>query len=371
MFVNVDWFFRSHRIDIVRAAKRNGFDMTVFAEITNEPINSNDKDVDILSSPLTRRNKNLFSAFYQFCLTFALLSRTKPDIVHAVTIKPIIFTGVICKVLNISFVASISGLGPVFTMRGITASIRRQIVLTVYRIIFNRRNANVIFQNSEDFDYLKKLNIVKEDQVLITLGSGVELDVYKKQHNRRCKPPVKVLMASRLLHDKGVKDYCLAAKKIQSRGLSEARFLLAGKFDYNSPSAIPRDELMSLCKACGVEYVGDRKDLPELLSRCSIFVLPSYYAEGVPKVLLEAAASECAIVTTDHAGCRDAIVDGVSGLLVPAKNVPALANAISTLLRSPETINEMGHEGRKFAERAFSVQKVVSDHFKLYRGLIT
>lgn len=177
-------------------------------------------------------------------------------------------------------------------------------------------------------------------------------------------------MASRMLADKGIREFCMAAKQLNNYGNSEVKFQLAGPIDELSPTSISEDELRSLCEDSNVEYLGNRNDMNILLDSASIFVLPSYYSEGIPKVLLEASACGTPIITTDHPGCRDAVINKKTGILVEPRNSEAIMEAISYMLEDTEVLIEMGKAGRKFAEASFDEKKVVEEHYEIYRQCI-
>ena len=176
-------------------------------------------------------------------------------------------------------------------------------------------------------------------------------------------------MASRILIDKGVKEFCRAAKKVNSNKKFQANFYLAGPLDLESPGALSHEQIVELCESNHVSFLGNRADLPKVLSQTDIFVLPSFYAEGIPKVLLEAAASGCAIITTDHPGCRDAVLNEVTGLTVKPKDELSLVAGIIRLLSDRNLIVSMGIAGRKLATEKFSIEKVVDTHYNIYAEL--
>ena len=178
-------------------------------------------------------------------------------------------------------------------------------------------------------------------------------------------------MSSRILFDKGIQEYCEAAEIVKRTINDDVKFRLSGPIDSISPTSISKSELENLVKKYGIDYLGDNRiDMPELMASASLFVLPSYYPEGVPKVLLEAAASGVPVITTDHPGCRDAIINQGSGLLVPIKDSTALANAIIELISDESLSKHMGKQGRLLAEKSFQVSSVVDYHYSLYRRFL-
>jgi glycosyltransferase involved in cell wall biosynthesis len=197
-------------------------------------------------------------------------------------------------------------------------------------------------------------------------GSGVDLIQYI--HTLLPLGVPVVLLAARLLADKGVREFVHAARLLKQRGVS-GRFCLAGSVDPANPASLADSELRQWANEGVVELWGQRSDMPRVLGSAHLVVLPSY-REGLPKVLLEAAACGRAVVTTDAPGCRDAIEPGVTGVLVPVRNAEALAEALNVLINDPARCQAMGNAGRALAERAFDVRQVVAVHLRIYQELI-
>jgi glycosyltransferase involved in cell wall biosynthesis len=223
----------------------------------------------------------------------------------------------------------------------------------------------VICQNPDDRDILMNSAGLSLDKVAMIPGSGVDLSAYPPTQFPEDVPLV--VMAARLLEDKGVYEFISAAQLLRQKGV-EARFQLAGELDTGNPAAIREEELLRRCSEGTVEYLGHRQDVVTLFAQSSLVVLPSY-REGLPRVLIEAAASGRAVVTTDVPGCRDAIVKDQTGILVPPRNVAALADAIQYLLEDMELCKRMGKAGRVLAEEKFAIEEVVSAHMEIYSNL--
>ncbi len=367
MFVNVDWFFLSHRLPIAKEASSRGINMNVYSEFTSKHMSNAYGDFSMLESPIRRSSSNTISWFKEFYKTFMLIKSDRPDAVHAVTIKPIIFLGIICLILRIPFIASIAGLGPVFSSTGIYNKIRLLSVMIIYKIIFLPKKTKLICQSDHDKNILITNKLIIKDKIFMTLGSGVEIQKYNCDNKKELKD-INILMASRLLPDKGVQEFCYAAGIIgKSNTDLKINFTLAGPIDYESHESLSEKTVTDICYKNNVEYIGNRNDLPSILAKTHIFVLPSYYSEGIPKVLLEAAASGCAIVTTDHPGCRDAIIPKETGLLVKPKDEDSLVQQLTYLISKPHLIESMGASGRVLAKKNFSVRKVIDIHFSIYK----
>ena len=365
MFVNVDWFFLSHRLDIAKESAKRGVALTVFADFTSDHSEHAYGDFSFLKSPLTRSSTSLVASCLEFLKTFWVIKNQRPDVVHAVTIKPIILLGIICVILRVPFIASVSGLGPAFSSTGFLNTLRRRVVMLVYRVIFSPQTTRVICQSSNDASTLVDNNILPEHKIVMTEGSGVAIEEYRCNRPRESHT-LSVLMASRLLSDKGVLEFCAAAAAIKKKSEFDVTFYLAGPIDLHSPGALSEGQVVETCEANNVQFLGNRTDLKDVLAQTHIFVLPSYYAEGIPKVLLEAAASGCAVITTDHPGCRDAIVPEETGLLVNPKDISSLTDGLTRLLSDQGLIKSMGIAGRKLAVERFSVTNVIDIHYAVY-----
>ena len=364
MFVNVDWFFLSHRLPIAKAAYRNNTEMSVYTDFTNNNEFHDHEEFDLIQSPISRSSKFFGIEIIELIKTYFLILKKKPDLVHAVTIKPIILLGVVARLTRTPFVGAISGLGPVFNQKNWLHKLRLKLVLLAYKFIYSPKSAIAICQNEHDKRILLNFRVCAESKISIIPGSGVDLDKFRPNTSKKDKH--NILMASRMLLDKGIKEFCSAAKQFNSYGESDVKFRLAGPIDELSPTSISEEELRSLCQDSEVEYLGNRSDLNILLASASIFILPSYYPEGVPKVLLEAAACGTPIITTDHPGCRDAVLDKETGILVEPRNSEAITIAISHMLDDPNTLVKMGKAGRKLAEDCFDERKVIEAHYKIY-----
>ncbi len=288
---------------------------------------------------------------------------------HLVTIKPVLYGGIAARLLNVpAVVSAISGLGFLFVKRsGLRVHMLRYAVLFLYRLAMRHPNQQVIFQNPTDRDALVNAGGVGKDKTRLIRGSGVDLRDYPVNPEPDGIPVV--VMASRLLKDKGVYEFVGAARLLQSQGIA-AHFQLIGEPDPENPESITTEEVRAWKKEGIVDCLGFRVDIAGLFSQAHIVALPSYYGEGLPKVLIEAAACGRAVVTTDMPGCRDAIEPDVSGLLVPARDADALAQAITCLIEDAPLRQQMGKSGRDLAEREFSIEKVIATHLEIYRQLL-
>lgn len=363
--VNVDWFFVSHRLPIALAAKQEGYDVHLACKFTDQAEYLESLGFTLHQLDLSRSGTGLLSEISAFRGIFSMLRRVKPDIVHLVTIKPVIYGGIASRLLRVKQrVASISGLGYIFIAHGLRASILRFAVSLLYRFALRSGTTKVIFQNPDDKQLLLELGIIEPSQVVMIRGSGVDLSRYQVVAEPDDIPVV--MLVARLLIDKGVFEFVEAARKLKHNGVP-VRMVLVGDTDDGNPKSVSSRDIDDWLKQGIVEHWGYQKDINMTMAKANVVVLPSY-REGLPKSLIEAAACGRAVITTDVPGCRDAITSGVTGLLVPVKNSDSLVDAINTLISDSVQRLQMGLAGRQLAEQAFDIQMVISTHLKLYRG---
>lgn len=366
--VNDPNFFLSHRLPIAIKAKSEGFTV----HIATMPGKSVEKIIAMgfHHSPIfmTRSGKNVFHEVKTFFSILFLLFKIKPDIAHFVTIKPVIYGGIAARLSSVhGVVAAISGLGFIFNPKTINEKITLKITKFFYRIALGKKNIQLIFQNTNDRDSLLSLCKIPDSKVNLIKGSGVDLNIFTYTPATQETPII--CMASRLLLDKGVAEFVTAAQILKGKGVN-ARFQLIGDIDVGNPRTVTKTQIEQWKKENVVEVVGHRNDIAKLFSSANIIVFPSYYGEGLPKVLIEAAACGRPIITTDHPGCRDAIENGTTGILVPIKDITALSNAMEQLINSSELRDRMGRAAREFAEKNFSIESVTRQHVDIYKELL-
>jgi glycosyltransferase involved in cell wall biosynthesis len=366
--VNDPAFFLSHRRPVALGARDAGYEVHVASPHAQDPV----AEIRALGFghhpiPLDRGGRNPISEIRSLAALIRLMRRLRPDIVHKVTIKPVIWGGIAARIARVpASVSAISGLGYAFVADGWRARALRRGLGPLYRLALGGPNRRVIFQNASDRETLARLGVSLDGRAELIRGSGVELDLFTPAPEAG-GPPL-VLMPSRILIDKGAAEFVEAARLLRGRDIG-ARFVLAGDADPRNPASVPPATLARWRVEGVVEFPGHCRDIAGLMRAAHLVVLPSY-REGLPKALIEAAACGRAVVTTDTPGCRDAIVPGETGLLVPVRDAPALAEGIAALLANPDRRRAMGAAGRSLAEDAFCVRAVVAEHLRVYDELI-
>lgn len=365
--VNNPAFFMSHRVPVALAAQRAGYDVHV-ATMDGPAV----ADIQALGMthhaiPMTRSGKHPLQELGTLMALLRLFRRLRPQVVHLVTIKPVLYGGIAARLARVpGMVAAISGLGFVFLSNSFKMRMVRSVVARLYRIALGHPNSRVIFQNANDRDLLKKMGAVRDDQVVMIRGAGVDLNAYRALPEPPA-PPIVVTMVARLLRDKGVQEFVQAARLLRDRAVPVTMQLVGG-VDAGNPASATLDEVEAWQRDGAVRALGERSDVAALYAASHIAVLPSY-REGLPKSLIEAAACARAVVTTDVPGCRDAIEPGTTGLLVPVRDAEALADAIARLAQDPALRQSMGAAGRALAEREFNIERVARIHVDLYDTL--
>lgn len=362
--VNNPAFFLSHRLPLAQAAQTAGFDVHVATMQGPAVTRIRQQGFTHHVLPLSRSGKNPLKELYSLWAMYRLFKKLRPQVVHAVTIKPVIYGGIAARLAKVpGFLAAVSGLGYLFTDdRG---GVVKRVALALYKMALNHPRSRVVFQNSSDLDTLRQAGVVRADQAVLIRGSGVDLNEFSYQPEPAGGPVA--LMVSRLLADKGVHEFIEAAQISQQRQ-DGILWQIAGSTDTGNPASLTREQITSWHKAGVIQWLGEQTDIAGLYQQAHIAVLPSY-REGLPKSLIEAAACGRAVVTTDVPGCRDAIEANVTGLLVPAKDALALVEAVTDLAQDRAKRQRFGNAGRDLAERAFDINTVIDNHLRLYRYL--
>lgn len=366
--VNVDWFFISHRLVVALAAQRAGWDVTIVTADTGKLKDIKAAGLKVVNLPMSRSGKNILQELRAFFFLYRLYRRDKPDVVHHVGIKTILWGTLAAKFASVlGVVNAISGLGGFFAKEN--DSLMAKLLPSVLRFAHKRENLLVIFQNKEDKELYIKNGFINESQARFIKGSGINL-------NEFCYTPepsvgkIVVLMTCRIIREKGIFVLAKAAEILRSECENKAEFWIVGGLD-DHPDAITKEEMYAVCDGRYIQWLGRRENVKDLLQHCHIFAFPSYYMEGLPKSLIEACAIGRPIITTDNIGCRDVVTDGVNGYLVPVKDPTALAENLKVLIEEKDLRVSMGRASRDIAEKEFSVDDVIKKHLAIYQELVS
>ncbi len=365
--VNNSTYFVSHRMTIGLRLLEMGCEVHVVAP-GSCPADLSSHGFQYHRVNISRNGKNPLEEIKTIHALYAVFTRLKPDLVHLVTIKPYLYGGIAARLANVpAVVSAVAGLGILFSQNTYSSRLLRLFLNPFYRFAFGHSNQTVIFQNKDDRAILQRFALLPERKIVLIRGAGVSLEKYSYRPEPEGVPVVS--LASRLLKDKGVLEFVEASRVLQQRGV-KAQFWLIGTPDPGNANTVTQGQLDEWEKNGLVQCLGYRADIAELFAKSHIITLPSCYGEGLPKVLIEAAACGRAVVTTDHPGCRDAIEADVTGLLIPIKDSTALADAIETLINNEKHRQQLGRAGRELAEEFFDVEKVVDAHIRVYSQLL-
>lgn len=364
LVVNVDWFFLSHRLPIALAAKKRGYEVTIFTIDTGRKKEIESFGFRCVSLPTSRSGTRVWEELKVIHLLYKYYKNERPDIVHHVAVKAVTYGSIAAKLTNVpKVVNALSGLGFLF-INADQNKILHNILNLVFRYSFNNANITFILQNNDDFKMIQNMNLLKKHQIKLIKGSGVDLSLFSF-HEEVESQRLKVVLPSRMLWDKGVGEFVEAAKLLYAKYGGYVDFILAGESDMENKSGISSSQLEEWTRTKYVTWVGFQKDVYSFLSRSHIVVLPSY-REGLPKSLIEACAVGRPIVTTDVPGCREVVKHEINGFLVPVKDPKSLAIAIEKLIIDKNLRVKMGMAGREIAEREFSIESVLEKTFEIY-----
>ncbi len=299
----------------------------------------------------------------------ALITAEKPDLIHAVTLKYAFISGLAALPFKaLHKIYTLAGLGYLFRSDDKKAALIRTLLSPLLKTTLKAANTHLIFQNPDDLELMIDMKYATLDHATLIRGSGVDLDEFVPTPESESDAPI-VLMPTRLVHEKGVRIFVEAAHILKNNGI-HAHFQIAGGETLHNPKAITRNEMLEMTKDGATQWLGHVENMPELLASAALIVYPSYYGEGIPRVLLESCAMGKPIVTTDHPGCREAVDHKTNGLLVPIKDAPATAKAIKLLLEGQEMRHAMGVQSRKKAELEFDIHIIVHKTLSVYNAVL-
>lgn len=365
--ITEDWVFCTHRLPLAVAARDAGYDVAVVTNVSDHAEKIQQAGIRLIPYNLDRGSMNPLKAVALIFQLVKIYRAEKPDLVHHVAIKPVLYGSIAARLARVkNVVNAITGMGYIFTSRHWKARLLRPFINTAFKTLLNGRHSKLIMQNEDDRTSLIDSGIVDENRTVLIRGAGVDTQEYSFSQEPDNLPPLVVLPA-RMLKDKGVVEFVAAAGILKKRSIS-ARFALVGDADAHNHAAVSLEELNAWVESGVVEWWGRCENMPEVLTDCHIVCLPSY-REGLPKALLEAASTGRPIVTTNTVGCREVVREGENGFLVPLFSTVELADALQRLIQEPELRSEMGRKGREMVEQEFAIEKVVSETLDAYAEL--
>lgn len=359
-----DWYFVSHRLALAEAARDAGYDVSVVTNVAQHGEKIAKAGLTIIPLPFVRSSLDPWRETGTLAALTRIYRRIRPDVVHHVALKPVVYGALAARAANVPRVVSaVMGLGFVFASDSAKARFLRPALRVGLRQAFAGAGTRIIVQNQDDRDQLVAERLADPKRIRLIRGSGVDINAFTPSPLPAGRP--RIVLPARMLRYKGVGDFIAAARICKANGL-DAEFILAGAPDSLNPASLTDAELQALAAEGTVTYLGWRDDMTAVIRDATIVCLPSYYREGLPKSLLEAAASARAIVATDVAGCREIVRHGVNGLLVPPRDPEALSVALTSLLKDPARCAAFGAAGRRMVEEEFSLPRVIAETLSVY-----
>lgn len=364
--ITEDWALISHRLHLVEAATEAGYEVALATRISKYKKTLENKGIRIFEWKLSRGSLNPIKEIIAIISLVKILSIFKPDIIHAVAQKPVIYSGLARKIYNkASLVGALGGVGFVFTSKSLKAKLLKPILKTLLKLALIGKKTRLILQNKDNVCTIKSINIIDQKYIRLVKGAGVEIQKFLPS-----KIPLKttiVILPARLLKDKGIKEFVDVARNIKAQNI-DARFVLVGDIDLDNPESIKKIEIDKWVASGIIEHWGRCDNIEKVYKISSIVCLPSYN-EGLPKVLLEAGSSSRPVVAFDVPGCREVVTNKVNGFLIQFKKEHALERALVKLINSKELCEEMGKNGRKIVEKNFASEIINIQTFNIWNEL--
>ena len=366
-FVAVDWFFCSHFMERAKAARNAGYEVIVVTSIENHRWDIENAGLRIIDLGIDRRSLSLFSAIGTIKQLISVLRKENPDILHQVAIKPILLGGVAARIAGVRrIVNAVVGGGYAYTSTAPFMRVLRPLIEVALKLLLNPQRSRVIFENRDDMASFIGARQARPEAAVLIRGAGVDFNLYSERSAPNVIPLV--MLPARLLWEKGLGEFVAAARLLRNRNV-KARFAIVGNEDIGNRGSIPVSVLTQWKAEEIVELWGFRSNMPQVLRDADIVCLPSY-REGLPKALLEGMAAGLPCVTTNVPGCREAVIDGENGLLVPPKDYLSLANALQQLILNPALRLMMGNRGRVMAETEFASSIICLQTLQVYEDLL-
>lgn len=361
---NTSWYLYNFRKSLIKVLLNDGY--FVFCAAPRDEYSEKLKTlgVDFVNIEYDNSNKNPLKDILFFFKLLKLFKTSRPDVVLSYTIKANIYGGIAARFIKIPFVANVSGLGYLF----IRNSVLSKFSLLLYKLGL-KEVSKVFFQNNDDYLFFKKKNIIKTKNVEILPGSGVDLTWFSSVKPKENSKKFVFLFASRLLKDKGIKE-CIAAFKKLSQENKNIELQVLGKIWSKNPSSVKQSELDNWINSGFITYLGFADDVRPYIENADVVLLPSY-REGMSRILLEAASMSKPIITTNVAGCREVVEDGITGFLCKARDPIDLAEKMTQMIKlSNEERALMGKRGREKMEKEFDEKIVINKYLETINKLI-
>ncbi len=371
-YANTDWYLYNFRLSTALRLKNEGHEIVMVSPRGQFGQRFAAHGIRWLTLSMDRASLNPFREMVTLRALVRLLRHERPDLLHNFTVKCAIYGALAAKIAKVpAVVNAVAGMGYVFTAGNVKARLLRPLVKTLMKATLGGRRSLLILQNPDDAEAFISTGIVPAGKVRLIRSSGVNTSRFHPVERAANMSSLRVLLAARLLWEKGIKEYIDAAELLKKQG-RKIEFLLAGMPDAGNPRSVNQAQVQRWADAGTIDWLGHVDDMPALLASIDVMVLPSYYREGVPKSLIEGAACGLALVTTDQPGCREVVTQhGVDGLIVEPRNAAALAALIAQLDDDRKLMNVLGVNARRKALTEFDEKQVIQRTLDVYHELMT
>lgn len=381
LFANTDWYHYNFNLPLARVLQRQGVQVVLLSppgRFAERLVEAGFRWVEL---PMNRLSLNPWEELKLLRFIIDLYRREKPDLVHHFTIKCVVYGSIAARAVGVDRrVNAVTGLGHVFTSDSLRNLILRPVVRRLLQLALTGRLSRLIVQNPDDYSAFADEQLLAPEKIRLIRGLGVNIERFHPRppateeghpanpQGQTRYPPLKVLLATRLLWEKGIREYVQAARLLKNSG-HDVEFLLAGDPDPGNPASIETEQIHAWRKEGVINFLGYVDDMPALFSRVDVAVLPSY-REGLPQCMLEAAACGLPLVATDVPGCREIVEAGINGLLIPPRNSAALAEAIALLDRNRAQCRVLGDASRRKVQQDFDEKTILRMTLNVYREIL-
>lgn len=372
-FANTDWYLYNFRLSTAKRLQAFGAEVLMISPPGDFGARFAEHGIRWLTLPMDRGSLNPLGEAWVLQSLVRLLASERPDLLHNFTVKCAVYGAVAARMAKLpAVVNAVAGMGYVFTSDHIKARALRPIVSELMRRTLGNGNSRIILQNPDDAELFGTLRLAPPGKIRLIRSSGVDTERFRSApRDTQSGRPLRVLLAARLLREKGVGEFAEAAALLRRQG-RRIEFLLAGMPDSGNPHSVPHAEVERWHQEGILQWLGHVDDMAALMCAADVMALPSYYREGVPKSLIEAASCGMALVTTDLPGCREVVAeDGVDGLHVAPRSAESLAGVLARLDDDRALLQRLGDRARQRAVQHFDQRKVIQETIDVYNELLS
>ena len=362
-FVSEDWYFVSHRIELAKQAKIKGYEVTLISNMDKEKEFIENQGIKTFHLPIQRSNKNIIRDIFLLSKIYKIIKEENPDILHNVSLKPILYGTFCARILGINkIINTFAGLGILVKYKNDFFKIK--FINFFLKLLIKCNSVKIIVQNKSDKNFFISNNLIHEKNISLILGSGVDMKKFFPSYET--KKDIKIILVSRMLWSKGIKEFVELAKRFKKN--RKVFFYLLGKIDSKNPDSVPREYLESLSLEPNIEWKGHAKNVVKELQAADIFCYLTSYGEGIPKALIEAAACGLPSVVSKNSGCLEVIENDSNGFIVDEKNQDQCYEALKRLIESKELRIKFGEFSRNKVEENLSIENVNKKTINLYNS---